>query len=121
MSNGNTTKPKKKVQSPNNVINFPTKMVSEITLDQIQANRQAIHEIHVDETMDLVIPSLFENIDMMGIKLSQKPELIKDMNLVIDSVESLLRKYYHMDHPLQSVADQIFEESDKEQIKGDLD
>jgi hypothetical protein len=103
-------KTKKKAKPANNVVQFPQKQghFPEISIELIQANKNVVREIHIEETMELVMPMLFDNINLMGFNFSKKVDLAKDINLVFESVNSLLRKYYQMEHGLQDVADQFF-------------
>jgi hypothetical protein len=104
-------KTKTKQPTQNNVVLFPKSrsLQTELTIEQIQDNKELIRQIHIEETIETVVPFLFDNIDTMGFNLSKKPELAKEMNLVIESVNCLLRRYYEMEHPLQGVATDIFD------------
>jgi hypothetical protein len=103
---------KKKISTAiaNNIVSFPANVhqTPEITIEQIKKNKEVIRELHIEETLDIITPMLFEHIQMMGFNFQKKIDLSKDINLVVESISSLLYKYYQMDHPLQDVSDQFF-------------
>lgn len=105
-------KPKKSsnVALQNNVVLFPFKenQTPEITIEQIRINKELIRSIHVDETLDEIVPMVFDYIQYMGFNLSRKKGMTKDITLIVESIKSFLYKYHDMDHPLQKVAEDVF-------------
>ena len=68
---------------------------------------------HINEALETIIPMLFNNITIAGFDIipdndEDEDENIKDNALIVESIRSILCKYYEMKHPLQEVADEFF-------------
>lgn len=88
-----------------NVIQFPKESCRrpELTIDMIINDRKVIRDIHIEESIMVSCESLFEHLEMMRIDLN-RPELMNNINLVVESVRALLLLYYGDDsHPLNKV------------------
>ena len=90
--------------------NFPSSQVS-IEKTVIDVNMVKIH--HINEALNTIIPMLFNNITIAGFDIipdndEEEDQNIKDNALVVESIRSILLKYYEMKHPLQEVADNFF-------------
>lgn len=73
---------------------------------------------HICETLMAVVPLLFNNIELAGFSIDPAEGLddtIKDGTLIVEAIKSLLCKHYGIHHPLQQVADALFEIDD---VKG---
>jgi len=98
-----------------NVIKFPSRgrfMTDPVTEEQVASNVNTVKLIHINETLQTVIPLLFSNIEMAGFDLSVDEEEddsnIKDGTLIVEAVRAILCKYYSLYHPMQDIADQVF-------------
>jgi hypothetical protein len=67
---------------------------------------------HINEALETIIPMLFNNITIAGFDIVPDEEdddsNLKDNALVVESIRSILCKYYDMKHPLQEVAEEFF-------------
>lgn len=71
---------------------------------------------HVNETLDTVIPQLFNNIELAGFQIVGDTSLtseefeknVKACSLIVESVRAVLMDRYNMYHPFQMLADNIF-------------
>lgn len=101
-----------------NVIMFPSKGNPPPTLNmeqnKIDINMVKIH--HVNEALNTIVPMLFNNITIAGFDIvpdeDDEDENFKDSALVVESIRSILYKYYDIKHPLQDVAEEFFVHKD---------
>lgn len=103
--------------SSNNIIQFPgkSKMAPPMTLEQVEENMDLIRQVHIQETLELVVPKLFENFSMAGFGTDDESmEYLKDGAMVVEAARSFLCKVSGMSHPLQLIAENMFEQVDAE-------
>ena len=103
--------------SSNNIIQFPgkSKMGPPMTLEQVEENMDLIRQVHIQETLELVVPKLFENFSMAGFGTDdESTEFLKDGAMVVEAARSFLCKVSGMSHPLQLIAENMFEQVDAE-------
>jgi hypothetical protein len=104
----------------NNVIVFPSKnkqLVNAPTTDaEIALNVNQIRYNHINETLGAIVPIIFGNIELAGFDfLVDEGEVdpnLKDGALLVESLRSMLCKYYNIEHPLQEVAEELFVEQE---------
>jgi hypothetical protein len=103
----------------NNVVSFPKgKNASrDITLDDIQHNMDMMRHYHIQETIQNLVPMIFNQLDIAGFGLVEDDvDLdVKDGALIVEALRSLMLKHYDMHHPFQQVADAIFIPHPKEE------
>ncbi len=103
----------------NNVVSFPkSKSVSkDITVEDIQHNMSMMRHYHVQETIQNLVPMIFNQLDIAGFGLIEDdPEHdIKDGAFIVEALRSLMLKHYDMHHPFQQVAEAIFIPHPKEE------
>ena len=96
----------------NNVVSFPKgKTVSrDITLEDIQQNMDMMRHYHIQETIQNLVPMIFNQLDIAGFGLIEDDVDvdIKDGALIVEALRSLMLKHYDMHHPFQQVAEAIF-------------
>lgn len=96
----------------NNVVSFPKgKSVSrDISLEDIQHNMDMMRHYHIQETIQNLVPLIFNQLDIAGFGLIEDDvdHDIKDGALIVESLRSLMLKHYEMHHPFQQVANAIF-------------
>ena len=65
---------------------------------------------HITETLVAVMPMFFNNLELAGFNFDevQTNDTIKDGTLIVETVKSLLCKYYGIHHPMQDVAEHTF-------------
>jgi len=101
----------------NNVVVFPKqKKISDnlanhpTTFEEIEENMDLIRQVHIQETIETVIPLLFDQLSIAGFQPAEEDGDVKEGALVIEAVRSLLLKSYGIDHPLQIIAEAVFTE-----------
>ena len=103
----------------NNVVSFPkSKSVSkDITVEDIQHNMSMMRHYHVQETIQNLVPLIFNQLDIAGFGLIEEEEDIdiKDGALIVEALRSLMLKHYDMNHPFQQIAEAVFIPHPKEE------
>jgi len=102
----------------NNVIQFPKEKIQTPTqYDEkiLSSNILDIKINHINEALMIILPSLFNNIDIAGFPPSEAigDDDVKDINLIVESLRSLLCKYYDVKHPFQDLAENVFEKEEE--------
>lgn len=105
--------------SSNNVVSFPKgKSTSkDITIEDIQHNMDMMRHYHIQETIQNLVPMIFNQLDVAGFGLIEDDvdHDIKDGALIVEALRSLMLKHYEMHHPFQQVAEAIFIPHPKEE------
>lgn len=98
----------------NNVIQFPNRNRKvNLTEKEVASNINVMKSNHVHETLAFIIPQLFKHMELAGFNIVPESEddtgeHIKDSALVVESIRSLLLKYYEIKHPFQDISENIF-------------
>lgn len=101
----------------NNIIQFPGKnsRPPPLTLEQVEENLDLVRQIHIQETLELVMPKLFESLSMAGFAADDESnEYLKHGAMIVESARSFLCKLSGLSHPLQLIAENMFEQVDDE-------
>jgi hypothetical protein len=103
----------------NNVVTFPKgkQDTKGITLEDIQHNMDMMRHYHIQETIQNLVPMIFNQLDIAGFGLIEDDvdHDIKDGALIVEALRSLMLKHYDMHHPFQQVAEAIFIPHPKEE------
>jgi hypothetical protein len=98
-----------------NVIQFPSKRalpVEEITQEEVMSNVDNIKYNHINETINAIVPMLFRNMELAGFEFeldeSETDIFVKDGSFLVESIRSMLCKFYEIEHPFQFIADNLF-------------
>jgi hypothetical protein len=97
-----------------NVIMFPNKgnHPPVISKEKAAIDVTMVKMNHINDALETIIPMLFNNISIAGFDILPEEEdddlNIKDNALVVESIRSILCKYYEINHPLQEVAEEFF-------------
>ena len=100
------------MKTSNNVVSFPKRNANpDISLEDIQHNMDMMKHYHVQETIQTLVPIIFNQLDVAGFGLIEEDvDLdIKDGALIVEALRSLMLKHYDIHHPFQQVAEAIFE------------
>lgn len=96
----------------NNVVSFPKGKDAnrDITLEDIQHNMDMMRHYHIQETIQNLVPMIFNQLDIAGFGLIEDDvdHDVKDGALIVEALRSLMLKHYDMHHPFQQVAEAIF-------------
>jgi len=99
----------------NNVVNFPKKhqnLQSPQSIEEVEDNMELIRQFHIQETIETIMPKLFDQLSLAGFEPAEEDGDIKDGAFVIEAVRSLLLKSYGIDHPFQEICENIFEDAE---------
>jgi hypothetical protein len=103
----------------NNVIQFPNRgkvIPREITPEEMTLNVSIVKYNHINETLETIVPMLFNNMELAGFQVvpmeDEEDENIKDVALIVESIRSLMCKYYGIQHPFQQLSDNLFNPND---------
>ena len=108
------------MDTSNNIIKFPLIKKGnskQIEPEEIENNLTMIKYNHIGETLALIIPILFNNLELAGFISSENDEEYIDLNikdgaLIVESIKSMLLKHYNIYHPFQDIASNVFEETE---------
>ena len=109
------------VAASNNIIAFPKKNMvpkvqAPISPEEVALNVGAMKLNHINETLMVLVPMVFANIEVAGFDFvpedNEDDPNVKDGALFVETLRSLLCKYYGIGHPLQKVADELFVQID---------
>lgn len=95
----------------NNVILFPKKNANvKSVLDQkeIEKNVETLKHYHIQETIATIAPHIFNQLDLAGFELGEDSNSIKDGAFIVESLRSMMCKYYGIYHPFQQIASNVF-------------
>jgi len=99
-----------------NIIPFPGKFRGKQnlidppqTLEEVEETIDNVKEAHIQQTLEYVMPAFFDNLANAGFQPADENELLKDGALIVESVRSFMNKLYDMYHPMQVIADGLFE------------
>jgi len=102
-----------------NVIPFPKKNVhikEQPLVEDITRNIEMMRQYHIQETIATLAPMIFNQLEVAGFEISDEEETdIKDGAFIIESLRSLMCKYYDIYHPFQQIAENVFS-PDQEEI-----
>lgn len=102
----------------NNVILFPRRgperQAAPTSIDEVIDSVDTVRQVHIQESLEAVVPMLFDKLSLAGFAPEDELEYIKDGALVVEAIRSFLSKIYGMSHPLQMIAEHLFEQVDDE-------
>ena len=92
-----------------NVIQFPKNTISSPkTEEEMVSNVDNLKYNHIDQTMDIIVPMLFHNMELAGFTFaplddSEIDDYLKDGSFLVESIKSILYKYHNIYHPFQDL------------------
>ena len=105
------------MDSSNNIVLFPyrdnPRNIMPQTIEEVIENMDDVRQVHIQESLENMMPMLFDRLSLAGFNLDDEdPNITKHGALVVEAVRSFLCKVYGMDHPLQIIANNLFEMED---------
>jgi hypothetical protein len=101
--------------SSNNVVNFPKAYSGpkeKVTVENINRNIDMMKQFHIQETISNIAPMVFNQLEISGFSfLDDETEddlNLKDGAFIIESLRSIMCKYYDIYHPFQKLSEEIF-------------
>lgn len=93
-----------------NVIQFPKSKnnTPPQTIEEMVADIDRLRRDHADEIANSMIPQLIGMYMSNGVDVDQH-EYIKDVSMIVESMKSLLYKYFDIDHPFHDMIESVFE------------
>jgi hypothetical protein len=107
----------------NNVIQFPSFIKAQDKIPTNEVISTGINNIkvnHINETLEILIPLVFNNIDLSGFDVigeEYNTLNIKNGAMIIESIRSILCYHYGIHHPFQDLADGLFEQNEEGEFK----
>jgi hypothetical protein len=103
--------------SSNNIILFPIRSsdryIPPQTIEEVIENMADVRNVHIQESLENMMPMLFDRLSLAGFNLDDEdPNITKHGALVVEAVRSFLCRVYGMEHPLQIIANNLFETDD---------
>lgn len=98
----------------NNVVIFPKQnlnvKIPEYSMEEINRNVEMMRHYHIQETIANLAPIIFNQLEIAGFNISDDEEDndIKDGAFIVESLRSIMCKYYDMYHPFQKIAENVF-------------
>ena len=111
---------KENKDSSNNIIKFPKEhrvnVLQSNSLTKEQADKQLnlLKNYIIREIMMLIVPFIFNKLASAGYSLDNHVQ--KDGALIEEALRSMLYKYHDIEHPFQSLAEQMFEINDDDDL-----
>ena len=103
----------------NNIIIFPREnknIQKQKSVEEINQNIEMMKHYHIQETITNIIPIVFNQLEIAGFQVSSEDSTdVKDGAFIVESLRSLMCKYYGIYHPFQQIADQVFSPDDEEE------
>ena len=104
-----------------NVIPFPRKSKTTLgvvtppqSMEEVIETVDIVRQAHIQQTLEQVVPMMFDNFALAGFQPADEMEFLKDGALIVEAARSFLNKIYGAQHPLQLIADNLFEQIDSE-------
>lgn len=101
----------------NNIVHFPIKIKPQSfptqpkNVEEVEDNIDMIKHFHIQETIEAIIPFLFDRLTLAGFELNDENESdIKYGAFVCEAIRSLLLNKYDIEHTFQIFADKLFVE-----------
>jgi hypothetical protein len=103
------------MNNSNNIVLFPKvyngpKEV--ISLEDIDKKIDYMKHFHIQETIANLAPIIFNHLDISGFTFadedSDDSESLKDGAFLIESLRSIMCKYYGIYHPFQKLSEEVF-------------
>lgn len=96
----------------NNIILFPTptRQMPPRNLDDVINNVDTMKQVHIQETITALTPMIFQSLAASGFDFGIDEENdeffnLKDGAFLVESIRSMLCKYYRLHHPFQDLAE----------------
>jgi hypothetical protein len=109
------------METANNIIRFPGSFRADSTiistpqsLEEVEDSVEVIRHVHIQQTLEQIVPMLFDNLALAGFQPSDELLFLKDGALVVEAIRSFMSKLYGMEHPLQLIAENLFEQIDSD-------
>jgi hypothetical protein len=103
----------------NNVITFPKQNINKskptVSIEEIEHNLEMMRHYHIQETIANLAPIVFNQLEIAGFPISDEENTdIKDGAFIVESLRSLMCKYYGIYHPFQQISDGVFSPDENE-------
>lgn len=94
----------------NNVVHFPKTSIDPSRVDEVEIEDrlELLKQYHIQETIEVVVPSLFNQLEIAGFLSEDEMQDIKDGAFIVESIRSLLLKRYGLFHPFQKISEELF-------------
>ena len=84
------------------------------TVEDVDNHMFAVRSYHMDEAVTFIADTIFQNLAIAGFNIDvDNPKSIKDIAMLLESLKSLMMRHYEMTHPIQHIAEIMFEPDDE--------
>lgn len=100
----------------NNIVKFPKKYDGPVSIEDVQENINMFKYYHIQETIENLVPMIFNSLEISGFDVIQDEENITNLSdgaLIVESIRSILCRHYGLFHPFQVISENVFEEDDE--------
>lgn len=91
---------------------FPKKNLNAKALkdiEEIEHNMEMMKHYHIQETIATIAPLIFNQLEVAGFHVTEDNDKdIKDGAFIVESLRSIMCKYYGIYHPFQQIAENVF-------------
>lgn len=83
------------------------------TIEDVDNHMYVVKAYHIAETASFIAESIFHNLTLGGFDLEmENPKNHKNIAMLMESLKSLMMDYHDMEHPIQHIAETLFEVGD---------
>ncbi len=92
----------------NNVIQFPIQPKNMLNLDNIHEELKHKKEMHLELASDILANMFLDSLVDVGFQMDGNDKMVKDICLCLESIKSLVCKYYDEPHSFHMFAEACF-------------
>lgn len=99
-----------------NIINFPKEKISQREqvpkdINEIKINVDSMKYTHIQETISVITPMIFQQLSVAGFDIiddDNEETSLKDGAFLVETIRSILHRYYDLPHPFQKISESVF-------------
>jgi len=86
-----------------NIISFPK------SKEEIDQNLDATKQYHIDQAINLLIPTIFNHLRLAGFESEEENEFsIREGAFIVEAIRSHMFSHYGLKHPFQRIVEKVF-------------
>lgn len=89
-----------------NIVKFPITNPRAPLIEDVQQTISTAKLFHVEEALEVLIPVMFGQFDLLGFSISYEDNE-KDYQLIVEAIRSMLYKHYDLTYPLQDMVEKL--------------
>jgi len=101
----------------NNVIHFPRSPKRQLadnipSIEEAFTNLQIMKEDEMEAVVEMICANYIDTLEMAGFDVTSEPNVMMEVCFMMESVRSIISKYYGIEHSFQELANECFEIKD---------